>query len=163
MRERLAVCWPTSFITFSLGDWHHGSEGIAQAMFTPDEMLADTFRFERDQVRSLRLKLLPVLLNAYGRSEKERTRGRIYLHLERLQRMPWVSGRRHALGASAAAHCHADRREGVYGETPWQASRDVSPLTRHERRMAAAARQELSRATDHVRTLPDGVGGGNAG
>jgi hypothetical protein len=49
---------------------HHGSEGIAQATFTSKELLADSFRFDADEVRSLRKKLVPVVLNAYGLSER---------------------------------------------------------------------------------------------
>lgn len=43
----------------------HGSQGVAQASFSPEELIADDFQFHPNQVRELRLKLIPVLLGAY--------------------------------------------------------------------------------------------------
>jgi hypothetical protein len=52
------------------GDKHHGAKGIARAGLTPEELLADNFRFDVAQVRRLRGALIPARLSAYGWSGK---------------------------------------------------------------------------------------------
>jgi cytochrome c553 len=47
------------------GEKQHASHGVAQAHFSPSELLSDDFRYDARQVRSLRSKLAPVVLSAF--------------------------------------------------------------------------------------------------
>ena len=62
------------------GEPGHGSEGVAQPFLTAVELLADDLQFALEEVRKLRMKLVPVLFSAYdwpdsfGREEHDGAR-----------------------------------------------------------------------------------------
>jgi cytochrome c553 len=116
------------------GEKHHGSRGVAQAHFSPEELLADDFRYHTDQVRSLRSKLAPVLLSAFA--------------------WPGTHQRKSITGAtlfiaSGCIGCHGVLADGTAWGPPIRAGVDAAALSRRLK----STHHEMYRRAKNMRLL----------